>query len=89
MNPQTPFQLSNEFAEVSLRVVTRGNGERLEITSQRRGTSIQLDPVELEALTWQTTATFTKMLESSIGPAEITETHQALQHKIGTKNGNG
>ncbi|KWX25981.1 dihydrodiol dehydrogenase [Mycolicibacterium wolinskyi] len=62
-------RLSNEFADVVLEVVSTGNGERLQITSPRRGTSIRLDPVELEALTWQTTDTFTRMLEGSIGPS--------------------
>jgi hypothetical protein len=65
----TVTRLSNEFADVTIRVVATGNGERLEISSPRRGTSIRLDPVELEALTWQTTDTFTRMLEGSIGPA--------------------
>ncbi|MGB8408126.1 MAG: dihydrodiol dehydrogenase [Mycobacterium sp.] len=65
----TTTRLSNEFADVVLRVVSTGNGERLEISSTRRGTSIRLDPVELEALTWQTTDTFTQMLEGSIGPS--------------------
>jgi glucans biosynthesis protein len=45
-----------------------GNGERLEITAPRRGTAILLDAVQLEALTWQTRDTFSKMLEASIGP---------------------
>jgi hypothetical protein len=58
----------NEFAEVFLRIVATGNGERLEIESPRRRTRILLDAVELEALTWQTTETFSRMLEASIGP---------------------
>ncbi|MUL46074.1 dihydrodiol dehydrogenase [Mycobacterium sp. CBMA293] len=53
-----------------MEVVSTGNGERLQITAPRRGTSIRLDPVELEALTWQTTDTFTRMLEGSIGPCQ-------------------
>ncbi|WP_396935959.1 dihydrodiol dehydrogenase [Mycolicibacterium sp.] len=61
-------RLSNEFADVVLEVVSTGNGERLQISSPRRGTTIRLDPVELEALTWQTTDAFTRMLEGSIGP---------------------
>ncbi|MBF6440233.1 dihydrodiol dehydrogenase [Nocardia cyriacigeorgica] len=65
----TEQHLSNEFADVVVRVVTVGNGERLEITSPRRGTCVRLDPVELEALTWQPSAVFTRMLEGSIGPA--------------------
>ncbi|MEV0029570.1 dihydrodiol dehydrogenase [Nocardia sp. NPDC050793] len=65
----TAQRLSNEFADVVVRVVTAGNGERLEIRSPRRGTFVRLDPVELEALTWQPTEVFTRMLEGSIGPA--------------------
>ncbi|MBT2268993.1 dihydrodiol dehydrogenase [Rhodococcus erythropolis] len=65
----TPIRIANEFADVELRVVSTRNGDRLEISSHRRGSSIQLDPVELEALTWQTKDTFTSMLEASIGPA--------------------
>ncbi|MFE9328477.1 dihydrodiol dehydrogenase [Nocardia sp. NPDC052278] len=66
-----PLRLSNEFAEVTMRVVATGNGERLEITSLRRGTNIRLDPVVLEALTWQTADVFTRMLEGSIGPTTL------------------
>ena len=67
----TSLRLSNEFADVILRIVATGNGERLEITSPRRGTSIRVDPVVLEALTWQNTEVFTRMLEGSIGPATL------------------
>ncbi|MBA0045207.1 dihydrodiol dehydrogenase [Mycobacteroides sp. LB1] len=67
----TEIRLRNEFADVVLRVIPTGNGERLEISSPRRGTRIALDPVELEALTWQTTDVFTRMLECSIGPAPV------------------
>lgn len=65
------MRLSNEFADVIVRVISTGNGERLEISSPRRGSTIRLDPVELEALTWQTTEVFTQMLEGSIGPATL------------------
>jgi hypothetical protein len=65
----TPIRLVNEFAEVVIRVVSTRNGERLEIEAPRRGTRILLDAVELEALTWQTKETFSRMLEASIGPA--------------------
>jgi len=64
----SPVRIANEFAEVVVRVVACGNGQRLEIVAPRRGTSILLDPVELEALTWQTRETFSRMLEASIGP---------------------
>ncbi|MCU1645773.1 MAG: dihydrodiol dehydrogenase [Nocardia sp.] len=67
----SPLRISNEFAEVFLRLVATGNGERLEITSRRRGTNILLDPVVLEALTWQSAEVFTRMLENSIGPTTL------------------
>jgi hypothetical protein len=64
----TVLRVANEFADVTVRVVATGNGERLQIDSARRGTRILLDSVELEALTWQPTDVFSKMLEGSIGP---------------------
>lgn len=67
----TSMWLSNEFADVIVRMVQTGNGERLEISSPRRGTTIRLDPVELEALTWQTTDVFTRMLEGSVSPSQL------------------
>lgn len=66
----TTHRVRNEFADVTVRVVATGNGERLEICAPRRGTRIRLDAVELEALTWQTPETFSAMLAGSIGPAE-------------------
>jgi hypothetical protein len=60
--------VANEFAEVSISVVPYGNGQRLEIWSQRWGSSIWLDAVELEALTWQPKALFSKLLEGSVRP---------------------
>ncbi|MRH91782.1 hypothetical protein GFY24_30820 [Nocardia sp. SYP-A9097] len=59
--------LANEFAEVRVsRVVTR-NGARLLIESPRSGQWVTLDPLELEALTWQSTATFTAMVGKPFG----------------------
>jgi hypothetical protein len=63
------LHVANEFAEVVIRVIATRNGERLEIESPRRGTRILLDAVQLEALTWQTTETLSRMLEGSIGLA--------------------
>jgi hypothetical protein len=60
--------VANEFAEVAISVVPYGNGHRLEIWSQRWGSSIWLDAVELEALTWQPKALFSKLLEGSVRP---------------------
>jgi len=64
----TSLRISNEFADVAVRIVRTGNGERLEVESLRRGGKILLDSVELEALTWQTPDTFSRMLRGSLGP---------------------
>jgi hypothetical protein len=62
------IRVSNEFADVVIRKVLTRNGERVEISAPRRGLLIELDPVELESITWQTTDTFSRFLESSLGP---------------------
>lgn len=62
------IRVCNEFADVTIRKVYTRNGERLEISSHRRGYRILLDPVELESLTWQTAETFSGFLRASIGP---------------------
>lgn len=60
--------IGNEFTVVNVQAVATRNGMRLELTSPRMGYSIQLDPLELESLTWQTTETFSRMLETPYGP---------------------
>jgi hypothetical protein len=63
-----PIAIGNEFAEVRvLRVQTR-NGSRLLIESAKSGQWIALCPLELEALTWQNTATFSAMVGNPFGP---------------------
>ncbi len=62
--------LSNEFAQVSVRKVMTRNGERLEISSRGMQSTIRLDPLELEALTWQPPDTFTAMLANPFGPSD-------------------
>lgn len=66
-----PIQVANEFTTVRVRKRRTRNGERLEVWSTRLGTSILLDPLELESLTWQTTETFSRMLETPYGPEEV------------------
>jgi hypothetical protein len=61
-------EVINEFAAVRVRKVYTRNGERLEIASQRLGYTIQLDAVALESLTWQDMETFSKFLETPLGP---------------------
>ena len=63
-----PISIANEFAEVRvLRVETR-NGSRLLVESPKSGQWVALCPVELEALTWQNTATFSAMVGNPFGP---------------------
>jgi hypothetical protein len=64
------LELANEFAAVAVSVVETGNGVRLRIESSRLGRSIDLDPLELEALTWQTHDLFTRLLAEPYGPDE-------------------
>ncbi|TBH16545.1 dihydrodiol dehydrogenase [Thermus thermamylovorans] len=62
--------LSNEFTTVTIEKIRTGNGERLRISSSRLGYSIDLDPLELEALTWQRVETFSRLLHTPYGPEE-------------------
>jgi hypothetical protein len=63
------FELTNEYATVRVRRVHTRNGVRLELTSVKLGTSIRLDPLALESLTWQTSETFSRFLRHPFGPA--------------------
>lgn len=62
------IELANEYATVTVRKVSTGNGVRLEIVSPRLGRGIRLDPVELETLTWQSHETFSGFLKTPFGP---------------------
>jgi hypothetical protein len=63
-----PITIGNEFAEVRvIRVETR-NGSRLLVESPKSGQWVALCPLELEALTWQNTATFSAMVGNPFGP---------------------
>lgn len=64
------MMLGNEFASVVVRRVTTRNGVRLRIESPRAGSAIELDPLELEALTWQTHELFSRLLREPHGPAD-------------------
>lgn len=59
---------TNEFTSVEVRKIYTENGERIEISSKKLGSSIQLDPVELESLTWQPKSIFSEFLETPYGP---------------------
>ncbi len=57
-----PIVIANEFVDVEVRRVHTRNGVRLEIYSPRRGTTIRLDAMVLDALTWQDPEVFSDML---------------------------
>ncbi len=63
--------VANEFTTARVRKVRTRNGERLEVHSTKLGTSILLDPLELESLPWQTADTFSRMLEDPYGPEDV------------------
>jgi hypothetical protein len=63
-----PISIGNEFAEVRVVRVETRNGARLLIESAKSGQWVALCPVEIEALTWQNTATFSAMIGRPFGP---------------------
>ena len=60
--------IANEFAAVRVRKVTTRNGERLEIASLGKKTSVRLDAIALEALTWSSALEVGIALETPLGP---------------------
>jgi hypothetical protein len=66
--------IGNEFAEVRVVRVDTRNGSRLLIESPKSGQWVALDPLELESLTWQNTATFSAMIGNPFGPLIPEET---------------
>lgn len=63
-----PLSIGNEFSEIRVSRVDTRNGSRLLIESPRSGQWVALCPLELEALTWQNTATFSAMIGHPFGP---------------------
>jgi hypothetical protein len=63
-----PITIGNEFAEVRITHVNTRNGSRLLVESQRSGQWVALCPLEVEALTWQGTATFSAMIGHPFEP---------------------
>lgn len=57
-----PITIGDEFAEVRVARVEPRNGSRLLIEPGTSGQWVSLCPLELEALTWQATATFSAMI---------------------------
>ena len=64
----TPIVIGNEFSEIRVTRVETRNGSRLLVESTKSGQWIALCPLELEALTWQSPATFSAMLGKPFGP---------------------
>lgn len=60
--------IANEFSEIRVSHVETRNGARLLIESPKSGQWIALDPIELEAVTWQTTQTFSEMIAHPYEP---------------------
>ncbi len=63
-----PITIGNEFSEVRISRVETRNGARLLIESRKSGRSVALCPLEVEALTWQGTATFSAMIGKPFSP---------------------
>ena len=63
-------EIANEFAAVTVTRVETRNGVRLRIESARLQRSIDLDPLELESLTWQSHDLFTGFLAEPFGPED-------------------
>ena len=63
-----PIEIGNEFSEIRVRRVETRNGSRLLVESPKSGQWVTLCPLELEALTWQNTATFSAMIGNPFGP---------------------
>ncbi|MDG5481229.1 dihydrodiol dehydrogenase [Mycolicibacterium gadium] len=63
-----PIVVANEFSATEVHRIETRNGTRLLITSTRTGRWITLDALEVEALTWQNTATLEAMISNPNAP---------------------
>lgn len=63
-----PIMIANEFSEIRVVRVNTRNGTRLLVDSPKSGQWITLDPLELEALTWQNEATLSAMVGNIAAP---------------------
>lgn len=63
-----PITIGNEFAEIRVSRIETRNGARLLVESPRSGQWVALDPLELEALTWQNVETFSAMIGRPFKP---------------------
>lgn len=63
-----PLTIGNEFSTVRVSKVLTRNGARLLVESTKSGQWVTLDPLEMEALTWQNTATLSAMVGHPFAP---------------------
>ncbi len=56
------IEVANEFASVVVFKVATGNGHRVRVVAPQQGRSIDLDPLTLEALTFQTPERLSQLL---------------------------
>jgi hypothetical protein len=56
--------IGNEFTTVWVRKIKTRNGERLEIHTPDKQTTIRVDPMQLEALSAQSTESISQLLEN-------------------------
>ena len=62
------LRIGNEFSEITVARVETRNGSRLLIDAPKSGQWVALDPLELEALTWQNVLTFSAMIGNPDAP---------------------
>ena len=74
--------ITNEFTSVRVRKVRTRNGERLVVSSPNLGFEVHLDALELESLTWQEPATFSRLLESPYGPEDDVQDLRSLSELL-------
>lgn len=74
-----PITIGNEFSEIRVSKVLTRNGARLLIESPKSGQWVTLDPLELESLTWQNSATFSAMVGNPFAPLIADEPDSEVQ----------
>ena len=62
------FVVANEFTSVRVRKVRTRNGEVIEISSARVPSTVRLDALVLESLTWRTQEDLARGLRTPFGP---------------------
>jgi hypothetical protein len=68
--PVEEMLIVNEFAAVRVRKVRTRNGERLELHSLKHETTVRIDALSLESLTWRSVWEIGQGLETPLGPDE-------------------